>query len=100
MPVPSRSPKSADAASGKYKVSDAEAKGYYLQLGKNLNERNTVALKYDQDTDAAGDEVDTFGVAWLHYLDTASRLRLALETPSEDPDLDNDSVTLEYQYKF
>lgn len=70
---------------------------------ENLNEGNTVALKYDwydKNTGADNDEVDTFGVAWLHYLDTASRLRLALETPSEDPDLDNDRGILEYQYKF
>lgn len=72
--------------------------GYYLQYSHNLTPLDTIVVRYDSfDPDDGSDQINTWGMAFLHHLNEGTRLRLAFE--------DNDQkegrvLTAEVQAKY
>jgi hypothetical protein len=82
----------------------SDVQGWYVQYLHDFGTSNTLALRYDAwdpDIHTSNNEVNTFGIAWLHYLSDAIKLTLAWDHPDEpDAQIDNDVITLRAQYKF
>lgn len=88
----------------RYTITPDPFVGYWAQYSRNLNQRTSVHLKFDYfdpNKNAARDATTTYGLAMHHWIDDATRFRLAWVTPQEQgARVRNNALIAEFMYKW
>lgn len=91
-------------SSGTTRTESHDIDGWYLYAIQDVGKRHQFALRadeYDGDTDADDNAVRTLGGAYSFKWDDHSRIMLAYEHPeNEAADVDDDVLTVRYQFSF
>lgn len=95
-------PPAAGAAAPDARSADVD--GWYVYALQPVGKRHQLVLRadeYDEDAQRPGGSIRTLGGSWLYHWDRTSKIMLAYEKPrSESGDVDDDVLTIRYQFSF